>query len=229
VKASVAAAAAAWESGEGDRTESRFLDALRAGDEAAFLELVDRHHASMVRVARLFLPETSAAEEVAQEAWIGVLRGLRRFRGEASLKTWIFRILVNRAKSRRARDRRAWSMRSIVARETRGADPAVDADRFLEAGHPREPGHWAVPPAPWARSPEAGLLQRELRQRLLSAIEGLGPAQRAVITLRDLEGCSASEACRILGVTEANQRVLLHRARSRVRRALEDYLRIHRE
>jgi RNA polymerase sigma-70 factor (ECF subfamily) len=222
------AATAAGEGEEGDRTEPRLLEGLRAGDESAFLELVERHHASMVRVARLFLPERSAAEEVAQEAWIGVLRGLPRFRGEASLKTWVFRILVNRAKSRRARDRRAWSMPLIVAEETAGADPAVEGRRFRDHSHPREPRHWAVPPAPWARSPEADLLQRELRKHLLAAIEGLGPAQRAVITLRDLEGCSASETCRILGVTEANQRVLLHRARSRVRRALEDYFRTDR-
>ncbi|HEU0108894.1 MAG TPA: sigma-70 family RNA polymerase sigma factor [Vicinamibacteria bacterium] len=204
------------------------MDALRTGDEAAFLQLVDRHHASMVRVALLFVPERPVAEEVAQEAWIGVLRGLPRFRGQASLKTWIFRILVNRAKSRGTRDRRARSLREIVSEEAGGTDPAVDPQRFLDAHHPREPRHWAVPPAPWVPSPEAGLLQRELRKRLLGAIEALGPAQRAVITLRDLEGCSAAEACQTLGLTEANQRVLLHRARSRVRRALEDYFRINR-
>ncbi len=228
MKAAVAEMAPAQCGGEGDRTESRFLDALRTGDEAAFLQLVDRHHASMVRVALLFVPERPVAEEVAQEAWIGVLRGLPRFRGQASLKTWIFRILVNRAKSRGTRDRRARSLREIVSEEAGGTDPAVDPQRFLDAHHPREPRHWAVPPAPWAPSPEAGLLQRELRKRLLGAIEALGPAQRAVITLRDLEGCSAAEACQTLGLTEANQRVLLHRARSRVRRALEDYFRINR-
>jgi RNA polymerase sigma-70 factor (ECF subfamily) len=196
LKASVAEMVPAGSRGEGDRTESLFLDALRAGEEGAFLELVDRHHASMVRLARVFVPERPAAEEVAQEAWIGVLRGLPRFRGQASLKTWIFRILVNRAKTRGTRDRRA-----------------------------REPGPWAVPPAPWVPSPEVGLLQRELRKRLLAAIEALGPAQRVLITLRDLEGVSAAEARRTLGLTEANQRVLLHRARARVRRALEDYFR----
>jgi RNA polymerase sigma-70 factor (ECF subfamily) len=176
---------------EGEPAEAPLVEALRAGDEEAFQDLVDLHHASMVRVARLFLADRGTAEEVAQDAWLGVLRGLPRFRGRSSLKTWIFRILVNRAKSRRARDGRS---------------------RLLHAANDD-----GVP------SPERSLLARELRKRLLQAVESLGPAQRAVITLRDLEGCSAAEARGILGLSEANQRVLLHRARSAVRRALESY------
>ena len=195
--------------------DAHLLDRLREGDEAAFMELVERHHAALVRLAQSFVSSRAVAEEVAQETWLGVLNGLDRFEGRSSLKTWIFRILVNRAKTRGARESRSVPFSSL---EDPSGEPSVDPDRFVQAGA------WASPPRPWEGQPVDRLLAGEARQVIDAAIAELPPAQRSVITLRDLEGLDAEEACDLLDLTDGNQRVLLHRARSKVRQALEDYL-----
>jgi len=200
--------------------EAELLDALRAGDEEAFAALVREHHASLVRVARMFVSTQAVAEEVAQETWLAVLNGLDRFEGRSSLKTWIFRILTNIAKTRAVRDGRTLPF-SALQDPARVPEAAVDADRFLDSEHPRWPGHWALKPEAW---PEEALVTAETRERLTAAIEALPATQRAVISLRDIEGWSSEEVRNALGLSETNQRVLLHRARSKVRAALESYL-----
>jgi RNA polymerase sigma-70 factor (ECF subfamily) len=201
-------------------SEDQLLDALRAGDEGAFAALVREYHPSLVRVARIYVSTQAAAEEVAQETWLGVLNGLSRFEGRSSLKTWIFRILSNIAKTRAVRDGRTLPF-SALQDPGRVPESAVDPDRFLDPEHPRWPGHWALKPEPW---PEDALLSAETRERLAEAIEALPATQRAVISLRDVEGWSSDEVRNALDLSETNQRVLLHRARSKVRAALESYL-----
>ncbi len=200
--------------------ERKLLEALRDGDESAFRELVRQYQASLVRVARIYVPTLAAAEEVAQETWLGVLNGLDRFEGRSSLRTWIFRILTNIAKTRAVRDGRTLPF-SALQDPGRVPEAAVDADRFLDPEHPRWPGHWAVKPEPW---PEDALVAAETRELLAQAIEALPASQRAVISLRDIEGWSAEEVRNALDLSETNQRVLLHRARSKVRAALDSYL-----
>lgn len=200
--------------------EAQLLDALRSGDEGAFTTLVREYQSSLVRVARMFVATQAAAEEVAQETWLGVLNGLDRFEGRSSLRTWIFRILTNIAKTRAVRDGRTLPF-SALQDPARVPEAAVDADRFLDSEHPRWPGHWAAKPASW---PEEALLAAETRERLAEAIEALPATQRAVISLRDIEGWSSEEVRNALDLSETNQRVLLHRARSKVRAALESYL-----
>lgn len=202
--------------------EARLVAALRHGDEGAFAVLVDRYHASLVRLANLYVRDRAVAEEVAQETWLGVVQGIGRFEGRSSLKTWIFRILTNTAKTRGERESRTVP---FAAFGTEGEDePAVDPDRFLDASHAVWPGHWAAPPESWDEIPEQRLASEETLAEIRSAIAGLPALQAQVITLRDVEGWSSEEVCRLLGLSEVNQRVLLHRARSKVRRALEDYL-----
>ena len=201
-------------------SEAELLEAVRAGDEETFAALVREHHPSLVRVARMYVSNQAAAEEVAQETWLAVLNGIDRFEGRSSLKTWIFRILSNIAKTRAVRDGRTLPF-SALQDPARVPEPAVDADRFLDPEHPRWPGHWAAKPAPW---PEDALLAAETRERLAEAIEALPATQRAVITLRDVEGWSSEEVRNALDLSETNQRVLLHRARSKMRAALESYL-----
>ena len=201
-------------------SEAERLDALRAGDEEAFAALVREYHASLVRVARMYVSTLAAAEEVAQETWLAVLNGLSRFESRSSLKTWIFRILTNIAKTRAVRDGRTLPF-SALQDPARVPEAAVDADRFLDPEHPRWPGHWALKPEPW---PEEALVAGETRERLAEAIEALPATQRAVISLRDIEGWTSEEVRNALDLSETNQRVLLHRARSKVRAALESYL-----
>ena len=201
-------------------SEAERLDALRAGEEEAFAALVREYHASLVRVARMYVSTLAAAEEVAQETWLAVLNGLSRFEGRSSLKTWIFRILTNIAKTRAVRDGRTLPF-SALQDPARVPEAAVDADRFLDPEHPRWPGHWALKPEPW---PEEALVAGETRERLAEAIEALPATQRAVISLRDVEGWTSEEVRNALDLSETNQRVLLHRARSKVRAALESYL-----
>jgi RNA polymerase sigma-70 factor (ECF subfamily) len=200
--------------------EAQLLEALRAGDEAAFAQLVREYQPSLVRVARIYVSTQAAAEEVAAETWLAVLNGLDRFEGRSSLKTWIFRILTNIAKTRAQRDGRTLPF-SALQDPGRVPEAALDADRFLDPEHPRWPGHWAVRPEPW---PEDALVAAETQAVVAEAIEALPPAQRAVISLRDVEGWSSDEVRNALELSETNQRVLLHRARSKVRRALESYL-----
>lgn len=202
--------------------ERRLIEQLRAGDEAAFRELLHRYGPSMLRVAMMYVSTRAVAEEVVQEAWLGVLKGLDRFEGRSSLKTWIFRILTNTAKTRGEREGRTVPFSSLAS-DDEGDETAVDADRFLGPDH-RWAGHWSSAPRNPGDVPEQELLGVEARERIAAAIEALPENHRAVITLRDVDGFDAAEACEILGVSEANQRVLLHRARAKVRAALEAYI-----
>jgi RNA polymerase sigma-70 factor (ECF subfamily) len=190
--------------------ERALLERLRSGDESAFESLVAQHDGSLHRVARTFVRTDAAADDVVQETWLGVLRGLQGFEGRSSLRTWIFRILVNTARTRARREARSLPFSALEQDD----GPAVEPAAF------GPDGRWSSAPPRLEGDPESGLLGGELRTRLLEAVEGLSPDQRAVITLRDLVGMPAAEVCDLLGVTDANQRVLLHRARSRVRAAL---------
>jgi RNA polymerase sigma-70 factor (ECF subfamily) len=200
--------------------ERRLIQALRAGDEAAFEQLIRMYHASLLRVAQIYVSNRAVAEEVVQETWLGVLNGIGRFEGRSSLKTWIFRIVTNIAKTRGQREGRSIPF-SALQDPAAVPEPAVEPDRFLRPDDPREPGAWAAPPAPL---PDQVLLAAETLAVIEAAIEGLPPAQRAVISLRDVEGWSSEEVRNALEISETNQRVLLHRARSKVRRALEGYV-----
>src|SRR5262249_47521729 len=182
---------------------------------AAFRSLIEMYHAMLVRVARMYVSSQAVAEDVAAETWLAVLEGIDRFEGRSSLKTWIFRILTNRAKTRGIREGRTLPFSSLEPEE-----PAVDAERFHGGKH-NWPGHWAALPSSF---PDERLLAAETRAVVEEAISKLPPTQRAVISLRDVEGWSAEEVCNALTLTETNQRVLLHRARSVVRAALERYL-----
>lgn len=199
------------------------LEALRNGDERAFASLVDRYYGSLLRLAMAYVPSRAVAEEVVQETWVGVLEGLSCFEGRSSLKTWIFRILTNRAKTRGQRERRYEPMGLGGDSGDNLDGPAVDPDRFLKSGYFVD--HWVSQPNAWEdETPEQLLLSKETRAQIEKAIEALPPTQRQVITLRDIEEVSSQEVCNILDITETNQRVLLHRARSKVRRTLEPYM-----
>ena len=199
------------------------LEALRNGDERAFASLVDRYYGSLLRLAMAYVPSRAVAEEVVQETWVGVLEGLSRFEGRSSLKTWIFRILTNRAKTRGQRERRYEPMGLGGDSGDNPDGPPVDPDRFLKSGYFVD--HWVSQPNAWEdETPERLLLSKETRAQIEKAIEALPPTQRQVITLRDIEEVSSQEVCNILDITETNQRVLLHRARSKVRRTLEPYM-----
>ena len=201
--------------------EQALVDGLRRRDEAAFVALVERYHSSLLRLARSFVATSEAAEDVVQETWMGVLAGIDRFEGRSSLKTWIFRILANRAKTKGVRESRSIPFSSLAAEDQPG-EPAVDPTRFIEAGRSR--GAWSAAPDTWEGIPEDRLLGGETRAVVDEAIAALSPTQQAVITLRDVQGLSSEETRDLLGLTEANQRVLLHRARSKVRARLEEYL-----
>ena len=196
--------------------------ALRRGDEAAFATLVTTYQASLKRVARMYVPTEAIADEVVQETWLAVVSGLHRFEGRSSLKTWIFHILANRAKTRGQRERRYVPFSALGGREEGDDGPSVDADRFRPEAEAWA-GHWAIPPCPW-EDPERRLGSIEARAFLREAIDVLPPVQQAVLALRDVEGLPAEEVCELLDLTAGNQRVLLHRARSRLRAALEDYM-----
>ncbi len=190
--------------------------ALRRGDEAAFASLIDRYQSSLLRLAMAYVATREQAEDVVQETWLGVLNGIDRFEGRSSLKTWIFRILVNRAKTKVVREHRSVPFSDLVA-DGEEAEASVDPARFRA-------GAWSAPPASWEGIPEDRLLSAETRAVVEDAIAALPDGQRAVITLRDVRGFTAPETVEVLGITEANQRVLLHRARSKVRARLEEYL-----
>jgi RNA polymerase sigma-70 factor (ECF subfamily) len=195
---------------------------LRSGSEVAFMSLVDQYHVAMLRLAQVYVSTHAVAEEVVQEAWVGVLQGLHRFEGRSSLKTWIFRILTNCAKTRAQREGRSIPFSSLQVFDTDPGKPAVDPERFSPADA-EWPGQWVSFPRNWDELPEDRLISQETRTRIQEAIEMLPANQREVITLRDIEGWTPDEVCAFLGISEANQRVLLHRARSRVRRVLEQY------
>ena len=203
-----------------DGSDERILAALRAGDEEAFRTVVRDWHSSLLRVAQIFVPPRAVAEEVVQETWLRVLGALDRFEGRSSLKTWVFRILVNTAKTRAQREGRTIPF-SALQDASRVPEPAVAPERFLPDDDPHHPGGWASPPRDL---PEERLLAAETRDVIAAAVERLPASQRAVISLRDIEGWSSDEVRNALDLSEVNQRVLLHRARARVRGALEEYL-----
>jgi RNA polymerase sigma-70 factor (ECF subfamily) len=201
--------------------DEALVAALRRGDAGAFATVVDRHSSAMIRVALAYVPSRSVAEEAVQETWIAVMRGIDAFEHRSSLKTWIFRILTNIAVRSGARERRSVPF-AALARAEDTAEPLVAPDRFLPADHELYPGHWAIPPARWP-TPEEGLLAGETHDVIADAIAALPPAQRTVISLRDIEGWSSEEVSEALEVSAGNQRVLLHRARNHVRNAIEGY------
>jgi RNA polymerase sigma-70 factor (ECF subfamily) len=183
---------------------------LRAGEEQAFVALAARHHASMLRIARTFVSSTAVAEEVVQDTWLGVLRGIDGFAGRASFRTWLLQILVNRARSVGMREHR-----SVAVADT---EAAVDGTRFDASGA------WMSPPQHWIEDSEDRVLAESLGECIKTALHELSPRQREVVVLRDVDGLSGREVCEVLEISQANQRVLLHRGRSHLRQALETEL-----
>lgn len=203
-----------------DDAEAELLLRLQAGDEAAFTDLVDRWSAPLLRVALSCTRARALAEEAVQDTWLAVLQGLDGFQGRSSLKTWVFRILLYTCRAKIERERRVPPLSDLLG----SGDRAVPAEQFLSASHPHWPGHWSSPPRAWAPVPDAAALGAELGRHILAAVETLPERHREVLVLRDVEGWTSQEVCLLLGLTPANQRLLLHRARSAVRTRLEPYL-----
>jgi RNA polymerase sigma-70 factor, ECF subfamily len=202
--------------------DSALVEALRRGEETAFARLVDELTPALMRVALAHVPSRAVAEEVVQDTWLGVIRGIERFEGRASLRTWVFQILLNNARTRGQREKRTLPFAYFRRRaEEGGSEPAVDPDCF-QGRRGELPGWWAQPPAAWGPVDER-LDTDGTRTALLGAIKELPPRQRDVIVLRDIQGFSSDEVCNALDLSETNQRVLLHRARSKVRAALESH------
>jgi RNA polymerase sigma-70 factor (ECF subfamily) len=193
--------------------ERALVKALAAGDERAFNEVVGRYHRSLVRLARNYVRTEAVAEEVAQDAWCAVVCGVERFEGRSSFKTWLFSIVVNKARTRAERERRTTPFSALAAPEEDGAPVAVE-DRFAPDGA------WSVPPRAWD-DPERRAVSLQLREELRQALTELPERQRLVITLRDVEGLDSEEVCELLDLSPGNERVLLHRGRTRLRAALE--------
>lgn len=200
-----------------ERSDRERVAALRRGDQQAFAEIVDAWSPALLRVAQLHVPSHAVAEEVVQEAWLAVLRGLDRFEERSSLRTWVYRILVNKAKTRGVRDARTVPASSLDPDH----GPTVDPARFRGADDPY-PGHWRSSPLTWP-SPEDGAVAAETRRQLAAALAGLPARQRVVVTLRDVAGHTSEQVCELLSISAANQRVLLHRGRATLRAALEQH------
>ena len=194
---------------------------MQCGDEQAFARLIATHHLAMIYTALLYVSTPAIAEEVVQETWLEVFRGLARFGARASLKTWIFRILTNIAKTRGRQEARSVAFSALARPDSEADEPAVPSDRFHNSG-PWQ-GGWRTAPCEWADLPEERVLTEETRTRIAAAINTLAPQQRVVISLRDVSGWTAEEVCAVLDISPANQRVLLHRARAKVRGTLEAY------
>ena len=207
--------------GSREAEERALVEALRRGDEATFTALIDRYHGSLVRLALMHVPNRQAAEDAVQETWMAVVRGIERFEGRSSLRTWLFRILLNRAKAKGVAERRQVPVSSLDGSD--GDDDAVDPSRFFDQSS-RWAGFWSTPPQPWDEIPEDRLLGKEVRTLIEEAVAALPRAQREVITLRDIRGLTTAEVCAVLDLSEGNHRVLLHRARTKVRARLEAYL-----
>jgi len=202
-------------------SDAELVDRLRDGDEAAFAGLIDAYSAPLLRLAVTFVQSPAVAEEVVQETWMAVVAGISRFERRSSVKTWLFKILTNIAKTRALRERRTIPFSEFEVDNS--DEPAVEAERFLPASHPQWPHHWATPPQPWSMGPEGTALDRETMAVVRRALEDLPRAQRVVVALRDVHGWPAADVCAALDLSEANQRVLLHRGRSRLRAVLERY------
>jgi RNA polymerase sigma-70 factor, ECF subfamily len=203
--------------------DAQLVNALRGGDERAFSWLLDHYHAPLHRTARMYVATDAHADEVVQDTWVAVLRGIDRFEQRSSLKTWLYRILMNIARTRGVKESRMIPFSSAGGAMDEGAEPTFDADRFRPPDDPDWPGHWASFPLDWEHQPEARLLAGEILDLVASVIDTLPPSQREVLTLRDIDGWTSVEVCNALGLTETNQRVLLHRGRAKIRRALESY------
>jgi RNA polymerase sigma-70 factor, ECF subfamily len=193
------------------------VDALRAGDEHVFADLVDRHSPAMLAVARTHVGSREVAEDVVQDTWLALLKGIDGFEGRSSLRTWLFRVLINIAKTRGVREKRSVPIDLISA-----DGPTVSADRFRPVTD-QYPRNWAYPPRAWTESPERSLLSSETLDLVRRELDRLPEQQRLVVALRDVDGYDSVEVCALLDVTAANQRVLLHRGRARIRHALADY------
>jgi len=196
------------------------VERLRAGDEEAFMMLVEQHQAMMLRIARMYVSSQAVAEDVVQDAWLGILQGLDKFEGRSSLRTWMYRILANIAKTRGVREGRSQPFSAFVSDDEGGAVP----DSWFRGPDDRWAGGWTTFPNDWRGIPEDRLLGHETLRVVGEAIDGLPPLQAEVIRLRDVSGWTSEEVRNVLDLSETNQRVLLHRARSRVRRAIDDYL-----
>ena len=210
--------------GAPESDEAQLVEALRRGDEAAFVMLVTRYQGPLLRLALMFVSNRAAAEEVVQETWLGVIRGLKTFEGRSSLKTWIYRILTNRARTRGEREGRSIPFADLAGAESRRDEPAVDPSEFWPADHAEWANGWVSYPQRWEPLPEDRMLAGELRAQIQLAIDALPPTQRTVITMRDIDGFSSDDVCNVLGISESNQRVLLHRARAKVRDAIAGYV-----
>jgi RNA polymerase sigma-70 factor (ECF subfamily) len=202
--------------------DAEVLQRLRRGDDQAFADVVDRWSPAMLRVARAYVSNIESAQDAVQDAWLGVVRGLGTFEGRSTLRTWVFTILVNRARTRGSREARSIPMSTLLHDDSPTVDPARFRDR-----HDPYPDHWAPTglPVQWEGQPEGRVLAGEALRQLEAALSGLPPRQRVVVTLRDVQGLTSDEACEALGITAQNQRVLLHRGRAALRQALEDYYR----
>ena len=194
------------------------------GDESAFAELVRRHQAQLLRFVRVFV-RRSSIEDVVQETWLAVLRGIDKFENRASFRTWLYQIASNRARTLAARERRREEIERMIVSEVNEQRPIVDRGRFLPETDAEYPLHWAAPPPDWGEHPEARVMSLETAAFLRKEIDELPPVQAAVVTLRDVEGLEADDVSQLLGVSDGNQRVLLHRARTKLWRALELHLR----
>jgi len=209
------------EAGAFDGNEPVLVAALRRREEAAFAAVVKRYHSLMLRVAYAQLNDVAASEDVVQETWLAVIKGIDSFEGRSSLRTWMFRILTHQATARLERDGRQIPFSALASADAVAAEPSVEPSRFFSRGHRPRPYFWVSDPREW---PEDALLTAEARAVIAAAVRHLSDSQRVVITLRDLEGWAPSEVCEALGISDGNQRVLLHRARSRVREVLDEYL-----
>ena len=208
--------------------DDELVTRLRAGEEAAFRELLDRFDAPLRRAARTYVATDAAADEVVQDVWVGVLRGIDRFEQRSSLKTWIYRILMNIASTRGTRDKRSVPFASLGRDDDSDDTPAFSPERFqdLQGAYP---GHWSAFPTRWHDHPEIRAVGRETLSVVRDALDRLPPSQQEVVRLRDVEGWTSTEVCNALDLTETNQRVLLHRGRAKLRTALESYFDIERE
>ncbi len=202
--------------------DAQLIAALKRRDEAAFVTLVERYQRPLLRLALVYCRSLAVAEEIVQDTWLGVIQGLDRFEGRATFRTWLFQILVNRARTRAEREGRALSFSSLAEEAEAPGAPAVPPERFRPPDD-KWPNNWALPPQSWGESADAGLLATETMDLVKRAIAQLPSAQQQVITLRDIEGWAAEDVCNVLTISETNQRVLLHRARSHVRSALENH------
>lgn len=217
------AAPAARFAGHGDGDEWALVIALRHGNEAAFETLIERHHASLVRLAGVWIRDEAVAEEVAQETWLTVLQGIHAFEGRSPLRTWIFGILANKAKRRATREGRSRPFSAYDLAADRGDPGGLGPDQFFPPGH-EGAGHWTYPLADEESCPERHLLADEMGGFILGKIDDLPVHYRGVILLRDLHGLTGEETCTLLGISAGNQRVILHRARTRLRAELGSYL-----